>query len=98
MALFRLLNGVASSLSYYVYHGSVYNCFVLQPPSGTSWLGSLISTIIGNLKISISNVHIRYEDSVRLVGAVFYNLVACLDPYDIHFNISAQKWSFVLFS
>ncbi|KAM7259519.1 hypothetical protein ACFE04_015260 [Oxalis oulophora] len=31
---------------------------------GSSWLGSLISTIIGNLKITISNVHIRYEDSV----------------------------------
>ncbi|KAK4798434.1 hypothetical protein SAY86_030760 [Trapa natans] len=29
---------------------------------GNSWLGSLIATIIGNLKISISNVHIRYED------------------------------------
>ncbi|TQD75366.1 hypothetical protein C1H46_039097 [Malus baccata] len=28
----------------------------------TSWLGSLISTIIGNLKLSISNIHIRYED------------------------------------
>ncbi|KAK6935059.1 Pleckstrin homology domain [Dillenia turbinata] len=27
-----------------------------------SWLGSLISTIIGNLKLSISNIHIRYED------------------------------------
>uniref|UniRef100_A0A6N2K527 PH domain-containing protein n=1 Tax=Salix viminalis TaxID=40686 RepID=A0A6N2K527_SALVM len=28
----------------------------------TSWLGSLINTIIGNLKLSISNIHIRYED------------------------------------
>ncbi|KAE9455056.1 hypothetical protein C3L33_13039, partial [Rhododendron williamsianum] len=36
-------------------------------PAGNSWLGSLIATIIGNLKISISNVHVRYEDSVRLV-------------------------------
>ncbi|XP_058190168.1 uncharacterized protein LOC131307586 isoform X5 [Rhododendron vialii] len=27
-----------------------------------SWLGSLIDTIIGNLKLSISNIHIRYED------------------------------------
>ncbi|KAI4335042.1 hypothetical protein L6164_013726 [Bauhinia variegata] len=35
-----------------------------SPPSGNSWLSSLIATIIGNLKISISNVHIRYEDSV----------------------------------
>jgi hypothetical protein len=30
-----------------------------------SWLGSLISTIIGNLKLSISNIHIRYEDGER---------------------------------
>ncbi|KAF3782527.1 Vacuolar sorting-associated protein 13C [Nymphaea thermarum] len=28
----------------------------------TTWLGSLINTIIGNLKLSISNIHIRYED------------------------------------
>ncbi|CAK9318446.1 unnamed protein product [Citrullus colocynthis] len=42
-----------------------------NPPSGTSWLGSLISTIIGNLKISISNVHIRYEDSVSNPGYPF---------------------------
>ncbi|CAN4121397.1 unnamed protein product [Withania somnifera] len=35
-----------------------------RPPAGNSWLGSLIGTIIGNLKISISNVHVRYEDSV----------------------------------
>lgn len=41
---------------------------LLQPPAANSWLGSLIATIIGNLKISISNVHIRYEDSVRFVS------------------------------
>ncbi|XP_061989598.1 uncharacterized protein LOC133708161 [Rosa rugosa] len=34
----------------------------LKQSNGNSWLGSLIATIIGNLKISISNVHIRYED------------------------------------
>ncbi|CAJ1940745.1 unnamed protein product [Sphenostylis stenocarpa] len=39
--------------------------------SGNSWLSSLISTIIGNLKISISNVHIRYEDSVSNPGHPF---------------------------
>ncbi|XP_075505709.1 uncharacterized protein LOC142542773 isoform X1 [Primulina tabacum] len=27
-----------------------------------SWLGSLINTVIGNLKLSISNIHVRYED------------------------------------
>lgn len=42
-----------------------------SPPTGSSWLGSLIATIIGNLKISISNVHIRYEDSVSNPGHPF---------------------------
>ncbi|XP_031738035.1 uncharacterized protein LOC101213129 isoform X1 [Cucumis sativus] len=42
-----------------------------NPPGGTSWLGSLISTIIGNLKISISNVHIRYEDYASNPGYPF---------------------------
>nr|GEV02157.1 vacuolar protein sorting-associated protein 62 [Tanacetum cinerariifolium] len=40
-------------------------------PAGNSWLGSLIGTIIGNLKISIGNVHIRYEDSVSNPGHPF---------------------------
>uniref|UniRef100_A0A175YPS3 Uncharacterized protein n=1 Tax=Daucus carota subsp. sativus TaxID=79200 RepID=A0A175YPS3_DAUCS len=40
-------------------------------PSGNSWLGSLISTIIGNLKITISNVHVRYEDSTSNPGNSF---------------------------
>ncbi|XP_042405096.1 vacuolar protein sorting-associated protein 13C-like [Zingiber officinale] len=38
---------------------------------GNSWLGSLISTIIGNLKVSISNVHIRYEDTISNPGHPF---------------------------
>ncbi|XP_031479692.1 uncharacterized protein LOC116250249 isoform X3 [Nymphaea colorata] len=38
---------------------------------GNSWLGSLIATIIGNLKISITNVHIRYEDSMTNSGHPF---------------------------
>ncbi|KAK2971031.1 hypothetical protein RJ640_025805, partial [Escallonia rubra] len=42
-----------------------------KPPAGNSWLGSLIATIIGNLKISISNVHVRYEDSVSNPGHPF---------------------------
>ncbi|XP_010524589.1 PREDICTED: uncharacterized protein LOC104802610 [Tarenaya hassleriana] len=42
-----------------------------SPPSGNSWLGSLIATIIGNLKISISNVHVRYEDSTSNPGHPF---------------------------
>ncbi|XP_039123554.1 putative vacuolar protein sorting-associated protein 13F [Dioscorea cayenensis subsp. rotundata] len=41
------------------------------PPVGNSWLGSLIATIIGNLKVSISNVHIRYEDSISNPGHPF---------------------------
>ncbi|XP_044485071.1 uncharacterized protein LOC123210663 isoform X2 [Mangifera indica] len=40
-------------------------------PPENSWFGSLIATIIGNLKISISNVHIRYEDSVSNPGHPF---------------------------
>ncbi|KAK1592022.1 hypothetical protein Q3G72_017885 [Acer saccharum] len=43
---------------------------LLQPPEN-SWLGSIIATIIGNLKISISNVHIRYEDSITNPGHPF---------------------------
>lgn len=33
--------------------------------SNSSWLGSLIGTVIGNLKLSITNIHIRYEDTER---------------------------------
>ncbi|CAN1333900.1 Intermembrane lipid transfer protein VPS13 [Linum perenne] len=36
-----------------------------------SWLGSLINTIIGNLKLSISNIHIRYEDAESNPGHPF---------------------------
>ncbi|XP_048235070.1 uncharacterized protein LOC8261314 isoform X2 [Ricinus communis] len=39
--------------------------------TGNSWLGSLIATIIGNLKISISNVHVRLEDAVSNPGHPF---------------------------
>ena len=55
----------------------------LQPPAGNSWLGSLIATIIGNLKVSISNVHIRYEDSTRFVAVCLfvYFPVLILQPY-----------------
>lgn len=42
-----------------------------SPPGGNSWLGALIATIIGNLKISLSNVHIRYEDSISNQGHPF---------------------------
>ncbi|KAK9266873.1 hypothetical protein L1049_027132 [Liquidambar formosana] len=34
----------------------------LNSEMNKSWLGSLINTIIGNLKLSVSNIHIRYED------------------------------------
>ncbi|XP_050223282.1 uncharacterized protein LOC126673249 [Mercurialis annua] len=34
----------------------------LKSELNTSWMGSLVNTIIGNLKLSISNIHIRYED------------------------------------
>ncbi|KAG8658937.1 uncharacterized protein LOC110610326 isoform X2 [Manihot esculenta] len=42
-----------------------------NPPPGNSWLGSLIATIIGNLKISISNVHVRFEDAFSNPGHPF---------------------------
>ncbi|EPS74221.1 hypothetical protein M569_00532, partial [Genlisea aurea] len=35
---------------------------MLKSEMNKSWLGSLIGTVIGNLKLSISNIHIRYED------------------------------------
>ncbi|RWW19541.1 hypothetical protein BHE74_00015290, partial [Ensete ventricosum] len=40
-------------------------------PGGNSWLGSLVATIIGNLKVTISNVHIRYEDTISNPGHPF---------------------------
>lgn len=74
--------------------------YCLQSATGNSWLGSLIGTIIGNLKISIGNVHIRYEDSVRLVyihllflfynESVFLSVTLLFSPFD-------QK-SFCMFS
>ncbi|XP_024542530.1 uncharacterized protein LOC9648284 isoform X1 [Selaginella moellendorffii] len=33
-------------------------------PESKSWLGSLVATIIGNLKVSVTNLHIRYEDTL----------------------------------
>ncbi|KAL6002802.1 hypothetical protein ACLOJK_023024 [Asimina triloba] len=43
----------------------------LLPSGGNSWFSSLVGTIIGNLKITISNVHIRYEDAVSNPGHPF---------------------------
>ncbi|KAL2987622.1 hypothetical protein AAZX31_11G038900 [Glycine max] len=43
----------------------------LKSEMNKSWLGSLISTIIGNLKLSISNIHIRYEDGESNPGHPF---------------------------
>jgi vacuolar protein sorting-associated protein 13A/C len=34
----------------------------LKSELNSSWLGSFISTVIGNIKLSIGNIHIRYED------------------------------------
>ncbi|CAN4127752.1 unnamed protein product [Withania somnifera] len=44
---------------------------MLQTEMNKSWLGSLINTIIGNLKLSISNIHIRYEDLESNTGHPF---------------------------
>ncbi|URE38072.1 vacuolar protein [Musa troglodytarum] len=43
----------------------------LKSEMNTSWLGSLINTIIGNLKLSITNIHIRYEDTESNPGHPF---------------------------
>ncbi|KAG0474781.1 hypothetical protein HPP92_014467 [Vanilla planifolia] len=43
----------------------------LKSEMNTPWLGSLITTIIGNLKLSITNVHVRYEDSESNPGHPF---------------------------
>ncbi|CAH8391411.1 unnamed protein product [Eruca vesicaria subsp. sativa] len=34
----------------------------LHTEMNKSWIGSLVDTVMGNLKLSISNIHIRYED------------------------------------
>lgn len=36
----------------------------------SSWLGSFISTIIGNIKLLIGNIHIRYEDGERYFNSI----------------------------
>ncbi|WOL09557.1 hypothetical protein Cni_G18310 [Canna indica] len=43
----------------------------LKSEMNTSWLGSLVNTIIGNLKLSITNIHIRYEDTESNPGHPF---------------------------
>jgi hypothetical protein len=40
-------------------------------------LGSLINTIIGNIKVSITNIHIRYEDTERY-GSMLMLIVECI--------------------
>ncbi|GJP54206.1 hypothetical protein CLOM_g13301 [Closterium sp. NIES-68] len=42
-----------------------------QQAGGASWISSLIATIVGNIKISFTNVHIRYEDPGSLSGRPF---------------------------
>ena len=39
--------------------------------SSSSFLSSLIETIVGNLQVSIKNIHIRYEDDVTRPGHPF---------------------------
>lgn len=42
-----------------------------ESPSSSSFLSSLIETIVGNLQVSIKNIHIRYEDDVTRPGHTF---------------------------
>ncbi|XP_024994007.1 uncharacterized protein LOC112527539 isoform X2 [Cynara cardunculus var. scolymus] len=44
---------------------------ILTTEMNKSWLGSFINTIIGNLKLSISSIHIRYEDLESNLGHPF---------------------------
>ncbi|GER35434.1 pleckstrin homology (PH) domain-containing protein [Striga asiatica] len=44
---------------------------LLNSEMNKSWIGSLINTVIGNLKLSISNIHIRYEDIESNPGHAF---------------------------
>ncbi|KAI3710546.1 hypothetical protein L2E82_40329 [Cichorium intybus] len=44
---------------------------ILTTEMNKSWLGSFINTIIGNLKLSISSIHIRYEDLESNAGHPF---------------------------
>ncbi|PHT71568.1 hypothetical protein T459_22353 [Capsicum annuum] len=46
-----------------------------EVPAGNSWLGSLFGTLIGNLKISITNAHVRYEVSVSLVAFLLLHIM-----------------------
>ncbi|WVZ57683.1 hypothetical protein U9M48_008037 [Paspalum notatum var. saurae] len=43
----------------------------LKSELNSSWLGSFISTVIGNIKLSIGNIHIRYEDEESNPGHPF---------------------------
>ncbi|KAL6906369.1 hypothetical protein ACP4OV_003970 [Aristida adscensionis] len=43
----------------------------LKSELNSSWLGSFISTVIGNIKLSIGNIHIRYEDAESNPGHPF---------------------------
>ncbi|WZZ79291.1 hypothetical protein YC2023_099863 [Brassica napus] len=40
----------------------VWLVLLIKVDSNKSWVGSLVDTVMGNLKLSISNIHIRYED------------------------------------
>ncbi|KAK7328680.1 hypothetical protein VNO77_22797 [Canavalia gladiata] len=50
---------------------AISRCKLRNASSRNSWLNSLTFTIIGNLKISINNMHIRYEDSFSNSGHPF---------------------------
>ncbi|EFJ17191.1 hypothetical protein SELMODRAFT_421223 [Selaginella moellendorffii] len=53
-------------------------------PESKSWLGSLVATIIGNLKVSVTNLHIRYEDTLRSRSSLSTKLAAVtIDENDV---------------
>ena len=51
--------------------------------SNSSWLGSLIGTVIGNLKLSITNIHIRYEDEERYETSIDLVSLSSVNPDDV---------------
>jgi vacuolar protein sorting-associated protein 13A/C len=46
----------------------------LSSLKNSSWLGSFIGTVIGNIKLSIGNIHIRYEDIERYLNFCSVNV------------------------
>jgi hypothetical protein len=67
----------------------------------SSWLGSFIGTVIGNIKLSIGNIHIRYEDIERYSNFCLVNVSfrvhirkPCIVSVAIQATLLQQVWYF----